>query len=66
MAVSAVGAVRKKKVDLRNSEQLLRVFSFLKEFEKVEKIGYHSNSNFECNTERGFKESLSIALGPGP
>jgi hypothetical protein len=20
---------------------------------KVEKIGYHSNSNFECNTERG-------------
>ena len=32
-------------------------------FEKVEKIGYHSNFNFECNTERGFKESLSIALG---
>ena len=30
---------------------------------KVEKIGYHSNFNFECNTERGFKESLSIALG---
>ena len=32
-------------------------------FEKVEKIGYHSNFNFECNTERGSKESLSIALG---
>ena len=32
-------------------------------FEKVEKIGYHSNINFECNTERGFKESVSIALG---
>ena len=30
---------------------------------KVEKIGYNSNINFECNTERGFKESLSIALG---
>ena len=27
------------------------------------KIGYHSDFNFECNTERGFKESLSIALG---
>ena len=26
-------------------------------------IGYHSNSNFECNTERGSIESLSIALG---
>ena len=24
---------------------------------------YHSNFNFECNTEIGFKESLSIALG---
>ena len=35
----------------------------MKKFEKVEKIGYHSNFNFECNTERGFKESLSIALG---
>ena len=32
-------------------------------FEKVEKIGCHSNFNFECNTERGSKESLSIALG---
>ena len=32
-------------------------------FEKIEKIGYHSNFNFECNTERGFKESLYIALG---
>ena len=38
-------------------------YNFLKKFEKVEKIGYHSNFNFECNTERGFKESLSIALG---
>jgi hypothetical protein len=34
--------------------------------EKVEKIGYHSNFNFECNKERGFKESLSIALGFEP
>ena len=34
---------------------------FLKKFEKIEKIVYHSN--FECNTERGFEESLSIALG---
>ena len=36
---------------------------FLKKFEKVEKIGCHSSFDFECNTERGFKESLSIALG---
>jgi hypothetical protein len=35
----------------------------LKKLKKVEKIGYHSNSNFECNTENGSKESLSIALG---
>ena len=35
----------------------------MKKFEKVVKIGYHSNSNYEWNTERGFKESLSIALG---
>ena len=35
----------------------------MKKFEKVEKIGYHSNFNFECNTESGSKESLSIALG---
>ena len=34
----------------------------MKKFEKVEKIGYHSNFNFECNTESGSKESLSIAL----
>ena len=26
-------------------------------------IGYHSNFDFVCNTERDFKESLSIALG---
>jgi hypothetical protein len=32
-------------------------------FEKVGKIDNHSNFNFECNTERGFKDSLSIALG---
>ena len=35
----------------------------LKKFEKFEKIGYYSNFNFECNTERDFNESLSIALG---
>ena len=40
----------------------LYIYFFLK-FEKVEKIGYHSNFNFECNTERAFKESLSVALG---
>ena len=39
------------------------IFFFLKKFEKVEKVGYHSNFNPECNTERGSKESLSIALG---
>ena len=38
-------------------------FLLLKKFEKIDKIGYHSNLNFEWNTERGFKESLSIALG---
>ena len=32
-------------------------------FERIEKIGYRSNLNFECNTERGFKEPLSMALG---
>ena len=41
------------------------IYIFLKKFEKVEKIGYHSNFDFECNTERGSKESLSIALGVG-
>ena len=35
----------------------------LKKFEKVEKIGYHSNFNPECNTERCSKESLVRALG---
>ena len=42
------------------------IIFFLKKFEKIEKIeklGYHSNFNFECNTEKGFKESLSLALG---
>ena len=29
------------------------IFFFLKKLKKVEKIGYNSNSNFECNTERG-------------
>ena len=38
---------------------------FLKKFGKIEKIGYHSNFNFDCDTERGFKESLPIALGFG-
>ena len=27
---------------------------------------YHSNFNFECYTERGFKKPLSIALGAYP
>ena len=35
----------------------------LKKLKKVEKIGYHSNFDFECSTEGGFIESLSIALG---
>ena len=39
-------------------------FYFLKKLKKVEIIGYHSNLNFECNTESGSKDSLSIALGP--
>ena len=39
------------------------IILFFLKFEKVEKIGYHSNFNFVCNTERGSKESLSIALG---
>ena len=29
-------------------------------------IGYHSNSNFECNTEKTSIDSLSIALGVKP
>ena len=28
-----------------------------------QKIGYHSRFNPECNTERGYVESLYIALG---
>ena len=39
------------------------IFFFSFSFEKIEKIGYHSNFDFECNRERGFKESLSIAPG---
>ena len=39
------------------------IFFFFEKFEKVEKIGYHLNFNLECNTERGSKESLPIALG---
>ena len=31
--------------------------------QKFEKIGYHSNIFFERNTERGYIDSLSIALG---
>ena len=38
----------------------------MKKFEKIEKIGYRSNFNFDSNTERDFKESLSIALGLSP
>ena len=34
--------------------------------QKVEKIGCHSCFNPECNTERGFKESLYITLGYKP
>ena len=45
---------------------IIFLFCFLKKSEKVVKIGYHSNFSFECNTERGFKESLSIALGTSP
>ena len=30
---------------------------------RIEKIGYDSNFNFEYSSEKGFKESLSIALG---
>ena len=32
---------------------------------KFEKIGYHSNFDFECNTERAFKESLSSVYSSG-
>ena len=39
------------------------IFFFFEKFKKVEKIGYDSNFNFECNTKRGFKEPLSLALG---
>jgi hypothetical protein len=31
--------------------------------QKVEKIGYHSRFNPECDTERGCIDSLYIALG---
>ena len=62
-------------MDLSFSEQLLRVvfqlfvgkffiylFLFLLNF-LVVKIGCHSRFNPECNTERGFIDSLYIALG---
>ena len=42
---------------------LLYIYFFFFKLKKVEKIGYLSNFNFECNTESGSKESLSIALG---
>jgi hypothetical protein len=45
-----------KKEDLSFSDQLLSV-CFLTF------CGYHSRFNPECNTERGFINSLSIALG---
>jgi hypothetical protein len=47
---------------LKSYIKRLLYFFFVKKFKKNEKIGYHSNFNFQCNTERGFKESLSIAL----
>ena len=42
---------------------LLYIYFFFFKLKKVEKIGYLSNFNFECNTGSGSKESLSIALG---
>ena len=39
------------------------IIFFLKKLKRIEKIGYDSNFNFEYNSEKGFKESLSIALG---
>ena len=30
---------------------LIQLFLCVKKFEKIEKIGYHSNFNFKCNTE---------------
>ena len=50
----------RNRIEKLHKMAFLIFFSF---FERVEKIGYHSNFNLECNTERGFKESLSIALG---
>ena len=41
----------------------INYYFFFEKVQKVEKMGYHSNFNFECNTEIGSKESLSIALG---
>ena len=49
-------------IRIEKLHEMAFIIFFLK-FEKIEKIDYHSNFNFECNTERGFKESLSIALG---
>jgi hypothetical protein len=43
--------------------KMVFIYIYFQKSEKIEKIGYHSNFNFECNTEKGFKESLSIALG---
>ena len=39
------------------------IIFFFKKLKRIEKIGYDSNFNFEYNSEKGFKESLSIALG---
>ena len=49
--------------DVAASNIYIYIYIFLEKFEKVEKIGFHLNLNFECNTEGGSKESLSIALG---
>ena len=44
---------------------LLYVHIYIIFFGKFEKIGYHSNFDFECNTERGSIESLSPKfIGP--
>ena len=46
--------------DVKMAFIILFFFFFLKKFEKIKKIGYHSNFNFERNTEVGFKESLGL------
>ena len=53
----------RNRIEKLHKMAFLIFFSF---FERVEKIGYHSNFNLECNTERGTIESLSIATGFRP